>query len=193
MGSDADLSTDDLAGRGGSPHGGPAGAGGGGLDQGSGATAGGAMPGTSRVRDAPAGTDTAGTDAAGRFAAGQDAADQGLGGAVLGETADPGARGRGAGDAGDAMSGVALLAPEDSDRFRQRWSDAQARFVDDPQDAVRTADGLVAELMQSLARGFSEHKGQLEAQWQRGGNPDTEELRQALQMYRSFFNRLLST
>jgi hypothetical protein len=69
----------------------------------------------------------------------------------------------------------------------------QARFVDEPKAAVHTADGLVAELMQSLAQGFSEHKGALEAQWQSGGDPDTEELRQALQRYRSFFNRLLST
>jgi hypothetical protein len=88
---------------------------------------------------------------------------------------------------------VALLGSADEDRFRQRWGDAQARFVDDPQEAVRSADGLVAELMQSLAQGFSEHKARLEAQWQRGGDPDTEELRQALQRYRSFFNRLLST
>jgi hypothetical protein len=97
---------------------------------------------------------------------------------------------RGADDAG---GDVGLLDPSDEQTFRQRWSDVQARFVDDPQEAVRTADGLVAELMQSLAQGFSEHKGRLESEWQRGGNPDTEELRQALQRYRSFFNRLLST
>jgi hypothetical protein len=76
---------------------------------------------------------------------------------------------------------------------RRNWSDVQARFVDDPQEAVRTADGLVAELMQSLAQGFSEHKGRLESAWQSGSTPDTEELRQALQRYRSFFNRLLAT
>jgi len=85
------------------------------------------------------------------------------------------------------------LGSADEDRFRQRWADVQARFVDDPQEAVRTADGLVAELMQALAQGFSEHKGSLESQWQSGGDPDTEELRQALQRYRSFFDRLLST
>jgi len=65
--------------------------------------------------------------------------------------------------------------------------------VDDPREAVQNADGLVAELMQSMARGFSEHKGRLEAQWQGGGAADTEDLRQALQRYRSFFERLLST
>jgi hypothetical protein len=92
-----------------------------------------------------------------------------------------------------ATADVGLLEAADEDRFRQRWSDVQARFVDDPQEAVRTADSLVAELMQSLAQSFNDHKGRLESQWQRGGDPDTEELRQALQRYRSFFNRLLST
>ena len=57
-----------------------------------------------------------------------------------------------------------MLDTSDQTRFRQRWSDVQARFVDDPGDAVQTAGGLVAELMQSMARGFSEHKGRLEAQ-----------------------------
>jgi hypothetical protein len=100
----------------------------------------------------------------------------------------------GSGEPGPGGSGeTALLGSADEDRFRERWGDAQARFVDDPQEAVRSADRLVAELMQSLAKGFSEHKARLEAQWQRGGDPETEELRQALQHYRSFFDRLLST
>jgi len=88
---------------------------------------------------------------------------------------------------------MALVDPAEGERLRQRWNDAQARFVDDPREAVQTADGLVAELMQSLASGFSQHKGRLESAWQSGDAPDTEELRQALQRYRSFFNRLLST
>jgi hypothetical protein len=95
----------------------------------------------------------------------------------------------GAGDGRD----VALLDPAESERFRQRWTDVQARFVDDPQEAVRSADGLVAEVVQSLAQGFSDHKRGLEQAWQSGGDPETEDLRQALQRYRSFFDRLLST
>jgi hypothetical protein len=109
--------------------------------------------------------------------------------ARLPDSDQPPADGRSDGASGE----MALLGSADESRFRERWGDAQARFVDDPQEAVRTADGLVAELMQSLAQGFSEHKERLEAQWQRGGDPDTEELRQALQRYRSFFDRLLST
>ena len=77
--------------------------------------------------------------------------------------------------------------------FLDRWSDVQARFVDDPQGAVRDGDSLVAELMQSLAHRFAQCKSDLEDQWQRGSEPQTEELRLALQQYRSFFQRLLST
>jgi hypothetical protein len=120
--------------------------------------------------------------------------DRGMGQQGMGQQqgmADRDAGGRGAG-AGDTGGDVALLDPADAQGFQQRWSDAQARFVDDPREAVQTADGLVAELMQTLAQSFSQHKGQLEAQWQSGGDPDTEELRQALQRYRSFFDRLLS-
>ena len=47
--------------------------------------------------------------------------------------------------------------------------------------------------MQALATTFSEHKRGLEDQWQQGGEVATEDLRVALQHYRSFFNRLLST
>jgi hypothetical protein len=86
-----------------------------------------------------------------------------------------------------------LLTSSDESRFRQSWRDVQARFVDDPREAVRGADALVAEVMQALASRFAEHKGRLESHWQQGGNPDTEELRLALQRYRAFFDRLLST
>lgn len=87
----------------------------------------------------------------------------------------------------------ALMSSDDSARFQQRWTDVQNQFVDDPRAAVRDADGLVAEVMQSLAAGFAEHKGALEDQWSRDDEPDTEQLRQALHRYRSFFSRLLAT
>ena len=86
-----------------------------------------------------------------------------------------------------------LLDEAQSDGFLQRWTEVQARFVDDPQGAVRDGDSLVAELMQALAASFSAHKESLEQQWRSGGEPGTEELRLALQQYRSFFQRLLST
>ena len=86
-----------------------------------------------------------------------------------------------------------LLDDREADAFLARWTEVQGRFVDDPQGAVRDGDSLVAELMQALAARFSDHKGRLEEQWQRGAEPETEELRLALQQYRSFFQRLLST
>ncbi|WDT58500.1 hypothetical protein [Streptomyces sp. G7(2002)] len=85
-----------------------------------------------------------------------------------------------------------LLGPERED-FRIKWQRIQGEFVDDPQKAVGAADQLVAEVMQALAAIFSDHKQGLESQWQQGEQVATEELRVALQRYRSFFNRLLKT
>lgn len=86
-----------------------------------------------------------------------------------------------------------LLGAPDAEGYRKAWSEIQGRFVDDPQEAVRSADALVAEVMQTLARTFSARKQGLEGQWGQGGQVATEELRLALQQYRSFFNRLLNT
>ncbi len=85
-----------------------------------------------------------------------------------------------------------LVPSEDSTQFRDRWSDIQAGFVDEPRKAVEQADSLVAEVMQRLAKVFADERGELERQWDTGGEVDTEELRQALRRYRSFFDRLLS-
>jgi hypothetical protein len=74
----------------------------------------------------------------------------------------------------------------------RRWKDIQAAFVDEPQRAVQDADALVAELMQGLAQVFSAERQRLEAQWSRGDQASTEDLRVSLQRYRSFFQRLLS-
>lgn len=76
--------------------------------------------------------------------------------------------------------------------LRTRWSDVQAAFVDEPRKAVEQADGLVASAMKRLAEVFAEERSKLEQQWDRGDNVSTEDLRLALQRYRSFFHRLLS-
>ncbi|GAB3585789.1 hypothetical protein GCM10027445_63790 [Amycolatopsis endophytica] len=85
----------------------------------------------------------------------------------------------------------ALFRPEQVTEFRTRWQDVQTSFVDDPQRTLRDADQLVAEVMQALASTFADHKHGLEAQWQRGGEVATEDLRLALRRYRTFFNELL--
>ncbi|MDQ0993788.1 hypothetical protein [Streptomyces sp. V3I7] len=88
-------------------------------------------------------------------------------------------------------SGEPLIAGEEAESFRTRWESVQGTFVDDPKDAVREADALVAEVIQSLAATFADHKKELEAQWSRGEPVETEGLRMALQQYRTFFNQLL--
>jgi hypothetical protein len=76
--------------------------------------------------------------------------------------------------------------------FRRRWQNVQTGFVDDPRTAVRQADELVASVMKRLADVFAEERSKLEHDWDKGGDVSTEDLRQALQRYRSFFDRLLS-
>ena len=85
-----------------------------------------------------------------------------------------------------------LFGSADSAAFEERWTDVQTRFVDDPREAVESADHLVAEVMQALARRFAEHKAMLEDEWSGGGDSETEELRQAFRRYRAFFHRLLA-
>src|SRR3954447_1899156 len=81
----------------------------------------------------------------------------------------------------------------DSESLQSRWEEIQVRFVDEPRGAGEDADALVATVMQRLAEGFAQERETLEAQWGRGEDISTEDLRVALQRYRSFFRRLLST
>jgi hypothetical protein len=85
-----------------------------------------------------------------------------------------------------------LLDQDKSSGYSNRWRDVQAKFVEEPKDAVREADGLVAEVIQSLATSFADQRQQLEGKWDSGGEVSTEDLRQALIQYRSFFQRLLA-
>jgi hypothetical protein len=97
------------------------------------------------------------------------------------------------GTAGTASTTGPLLATEDAEGFRARWTDIQTGFVDAPRRAVEQADALVAELMQHLATTFADERGRLERQWDRGDDVPTDHLRDAFQRYRSFFERLLAT
>ena len=94
-------------------------------------------------------------------------------------------------DRRDEALAALFLAPVAED-FRRRWDAVQIGFVDDPRQAVRSADELVAQVMKTLAETFAEQRSGIEAGVDRGGDADTENLRVALQRYRSFFQRLLS-
>jgi len=85
-----------------------------------------------------------------------------------------------------------LFSDFDINDLRSRWSNVQAGFVDSPRNSVQQADELVAAVMQRLADGFAEERSSLERQWDRGDNVSTEDLRVALQRYRTFFGRLLN-
>jgi hypothetical protein len=85
-----------------------------------------------------------------------------------------------------------LLPSADGEGYQRRWREIQVRFVDEPQTAVEDADGLVAELMQRLASTFAQERERLETEWERGDEVSTEDLRRAMQHYRSFFHRLLA-
>jgi len=85
-----------------------------------------------------------------------------------------------------------LLPEGEAVEFQTRWEALQTSFVDEPRRAVEEGDALVAELMQRLANSFAEERQSLETQWDRGDDVSTEDLRIALQRYRSFFGRLLS-
>jgi len=86
-----------------------------------------------------------------------------------------------------------LLATSDADGFRERWQELQTAFVDDPREAVAGAHRLVGELMESLSQTFAREREGLEERWSGGEEPSTEDLRVALQRYRTFFERLLET
>lgn len=88
--------------------------------------------------------------------------------------------------------GTPLFPNNELNDLRTRWKEIQTAFVDEPRKAVEEADGLVASAMKRLAEMFSEERSRLEQQWDRGDNVSTEDLRVALQRYRSFFDRLLS-
>ena len=87
---------------------------------------------------------------------------------------------------------IQLLEADEMQVVVRRWREIQAEFVDEPRQAVQDADALVADLMQRLARTFASERDQLEARWAGGDGVSTEDLRQGLQRYRSFFERLLA-
>jgi hypothetical protein len=102
------------------------------------------------------------------------------------------------------------LEPSDRDRYRTRWQDVQARFVDDPAGAVGDADALIQEVMR--ARGYPvddfetrsadlsvDHPDVVEryraahgiAVAHERGKAGTDELRHAVRHYRALFDSLL--
>jgi hypothetical protein len=84
-----------------------------------------------------------------------------------------------------------LFADAELTGYRSRWGAIQTGFVDEPRRAVEQADSLVSELMTRLTETFTNERRNLEGQWEKADKVSTEDLRLAMQRYRSFFERLL--
>lgn len=105
---------------------------------------------------------------------------------------------------------VRPLEPAARDGFRHRWTQVQARFVDDPPGAVAEADDLLGEVMRTRGypvRDFEQNAGDISvdhpevvkhyraghdiAVRHQRGEASTEELRQAMIHYRALFDELV--
>ena len=85
-----------------------------------------------------------------------------------------------------------LFSDQESKDLFAKWDALQVSFIDEPRQAVQQVDSLVATAMKRTAEVFAEERARLERQWDRGDDVSTEDLRQAMRRYRSFFRRLLA-
>jgi hypothetical protein len=69
------------------------------------------------------------------------------------------------------------------------WNEIQALFVDDPRASIERAAGLVDDRVEELIQSVRERQHSMQAGWQ-ATYAGTEELRVALQHYRTFWNSL---
>jgi hypothetical protein len=93
--------------------------------------------------------------------------------------------------AGDHQA-TPLFPDSELQDLRSKWDRIQVGFVDEPRNTVEEADSLVASTMKRGAEVFAQERSTVEQQWDRGDQISTEDLRLALQRYRSFFHRLLA-
>ena len=86
-----------------------------------------------------------------------------------------------------------LLPDGEREQLRGTWERVQVLFVDEPREAVQQAHDLVDTVIERITDRFAEQRDGLMGTWTRGDDVSTEDLRIALQRYRSFFDRLLTT
>ncbi|MCG2787521.1 MAG: hypothetical protein L6461_20725 [Anaerolineae bacterium] len=84
------------------------------------------------------------------------------------------------------------LSHEEAEQFNSRWNEIQVGFVDEPRLAVEQADALLNEVIEKIAQKLASEHNALEGRWKENNDISTEDLRQALQGYHAFINRLLA-
>ena len=72
---------------------------------------------------------------------------------------------------------------------RGPWNEVQAMFVDDPRASIEQAAGLVDGRVEALIQSLRERQRSMQSAWW-ADDAGTEELRVALQHYRTFWNSL---
>lgn len=77
----------------------------------------------------------------------------------------------------------------DTARAAGPWNEVQAMFVDDPHASIEQAAGLVDDRVEELIQSVRDRQRSMQSTWQ-ADDAGTEELRVALQHYRSFWNSL---
>jgi hypothetical protein len=84
---------------------------------------------------------------------------------------------------------AAIWAEGSAQDLRDRWREAQLRFVDDPRKAAGDTRNLVNEAVEALTAALASHREQLNSL---PTNGDTEQYRMVVQRSRTFFERLLT-
>jgi hypothetical protein len=84
---------------------------------------------------------------------------------------------------------LASPVASDSTSSSTRWHEILAMFVDDPRSSAELAAGLVDENVDLLVVSVRERQRALLSGW-RGDDAGTEEMRAAVQHYRTFASRL---
>jgi len=107
---------------------------------------------------------------------------------------------------------VRQLSPEERDRFAAEWHTAQQKFVDDPRGALAMADSVINHALEARnypVADFEQRSADLSVEYpevvqdyriahgiataDRRSGISTEELRRAMQHYRSLFEELVET
>jgi hypothetical protein len=87
-----------------------------------------------------------------------------------------------------SQGGTALVDRGMMSDFERRWAVVQGDFVEDPRRALGEAEKLLAEFMESVAKGLRERRG--DSDRARAGEPDTEAMRIELRRYREIMHRV---